>query len=68
LLYYLIKSLITQKKIANIKTDFVNNITYELKTPLLTLALATKMLQNYEMIAVSARFKGIVSTVERQNI
>jgi two-component system phosphate regulon sensor histidine kinase PhoR len=68
LLYYLIKSLITQNKIANIKTDFVNNITYELKTPLLTLALATKMLQNDEMIVVSARFKGIVSTVERQNI
>jgi two-component system phosphate regulon sensor histidine kinase PhoR len=68
LLFYSIKSLITQKKIADIKTDFVNNITHELKTPLSTLTLATKMLQNDEMIAVSPRSKGIVSTIERQNI
>ena len=45
LLYYSIKNLITQKKIADIKTDFVNNITHELKTPLATLTLATKMLK-----------------------
>ena len=31
LFYYSIKNLITQKKIATIKTDFVNNITHELK-------------------------------------
>ncbi len=45
LLYYAIKSLITQKKIADIKTDFVNNITHEFKTPLATLSLATKILE-----------------------
>lgn len=67
LLYYAIKSLITQKKIADIKTDFVNNITHELKTPLSTLTLATKMLKTNEVIASSSASKGIVNTVERQN-
>ena len=68
LLYYSIKNLITQKKIADIKTDFVNNITHELKTPLSTLTLATKMLQKDEKITVSEISKNIVNTIERQNI
>lgn len=68
LLYYSIKNLITQKKIADIKTDFVNNITHELKTPLSTLTLATKMLKSNEIISASEGAKNIVNTVERQNI
>ncbi|TXD53617.1 MULTISPECIES: sensor histidine kinase [unclassified Polaribacter] len=68
LLYYSIINLITQKKIVDIKTDFVNNITHELKTPLSTLTLATKMLQNDEMVLASAPSKNIVNTIERQNI
>ena len=68
LLYYSIKNLITQKKIADIKTDFVNNITHELKTPLSTLTLATKILQNDKKVSVSEPSKSIISTIERQNI
>lgn len=68
LLFYAIKSFITQKKIADIKTDFVNNITHELKTPLSTLSLATKMLKSDKNISVSENSKNIVNTIERQNI
>ncbi len=67
LLYYSIKSLITQKKIADIKTDFVNNITHELKTPLATLTLATKMLQKDEIKQQPQLVDNTVSTIERQN-
>lgn len=67
LLYYSIKNLITQKKIADIKTDFVNNITHELKTPLATLTLATKMLKKDEAISKSKIADATVNTVERQN-
>ena len=68
LLYYSIKNLITQKKIADIKTDFVNNITHELKTPLATLTLATKMLKKDDAIAKSTIADTTVNTIERQNI
>ncbi|SHG77536.1 sensor histidine kinase [Winogradskyella jejuensis] len=67
LLYYSIKSLITQKKIADIKTDFVNNITHELKTPLATLTLATKMLKNDNVKQQHQLMDNTVSTIERQN-
>ncbi|MEE9407983.1 MAG: HAMP domain-containing sensor histidine kinase [Polaribacter sp.] len=68
LLYYSIKNLITQKKIADIKTDFVNNITHELKTPLATLTLATKMLKNKDIKLKPEIIENTVNTIERQNI
>ncbi len=68
LLYYSIKNLITQKKIADIKTDFVNNITHELKTPLATLTLSTKMLKKREVLEQTAIVENTVNTIERQNI
>lgn len=67
LLYYSIKSLITQKKIADIKTDFVNNITHELKTPLATLTLATKMLKTNEVRQKPILVENTVNAIERQN-
>ncbi|GGI56363.1 sensor histidine kinase [Winogradskyella haliclonae] len=67
LLYYSIKSLITQKKIADIKTDFVNNITHELKTPLATLTLATKMLKTDHVKQQPEIIDNTVNTIERQN-
>ncbi|WP_282042338.1 sensor histidine kinase [Winogradskyella flava] len=67
LLYYSIKSLISQKKIADIKTDFVNNITHELKTPLATLTLATKMLQKDEIKQQPQLVDNTINTIERQN-
>ena len=68
LLFYSIKNLITQKKIADIKTDFVNNITHELKTPLATLTLATKMLKKKEIISQPNVVESTVNTIERQNM
>nr|WP_321232992.1 HAMP domain-containing sensor histidine kinase [uncultured Psychroserpens sp.] len=67
LLYYSIKNLITQKKIADIKTDFVNNITHELKTPLATLTLATKMLKKDEIQQQPQLVDNTINTIERQN-
>jgi signal transduction histidine kinase len=67
LLYYSIKNLIKQKKIADVKTDFVNNITHELKTPLATLTLATKMLSVDSVKKNETVLDQTVQTIERQN-
>ena len=67
LLYYSIKNLITQKKITEVKTDFINNITHELKTPLATLSIATKSLKNKNILATPEALNNTVEIVERQN-
>ncbi|CAL2103327.1 His Kinase A (Phospho-acceptor) domain-containing protein [Tenacibaculum sp. 190130A14a] len=68
LMYYSIKNLINQKRISDIKTDFINNITHELKTPLATLTLATKMLGKREVKEQSNLLDATIKTVERQNV
>ncbi|TVZ50997.1 sensor histidine kinase [Dokdonia sp. Hel_I_53] len=67
LLYYSIKNLITQKNIAVVKTDFINNVTHELKTPLATLSIATKSLRNDAIRNNEDAFENTLGIVERQN-
>lgn len=65
LLFYSIRNLITQKKIAEVKTDFINNISHEFKTPLATLTLATGMLKEEALKEYPAQ--ETVAIIERQN-
>lgn len=63
-----IKALIQQKKVSDVKTDFINNITHELKTPLTTLSVSTKMLSRKEIKDNNEVFTSVLDTVNRQNI
>lgn len=65
---YALYSLVKQKKNAEIKTDFVNNITHELKTPLATLSIATKTLQQKGVSDNKEIFNSVVDTINRQRI
>jgi two-component system sensor histidine kinase VicK len=63
-----IKALIQQKKVSDVKTDFINNITHELKTPLTTLSVSTKMLAREDVKENEAVFNVVLDTVNRQNV
>ena len=67
LFYYSLKSLITQKKLSTVKTDFINNITHELKTPLATLGIATKSLKNQQILNKPEALENSLAIIERQN-
>lgn len=62
-----IKALIKQKKVSDVKTDFINNITHELKTPLATLSISTKILEQKHIRKNEENFNAIVTTISRQN-
>ncbi|MEC4005211.1 HAMP domain-containing sensor histidine kinase [Flavobacterium sp. SUN052] len=62
-----IRALIKQKKVSDVKTDFINNITHELKTPLTTLSVSTKILERKEVQENPELFHSILETINRQN-
>lgn len=67
LFYWSIKNLITQKKIADIKTDFINNITHEFQTPLAALDIAVKTLKKKDAELSEEHFYNSLSIIDRQN-
>ncbi|GAA4279041.1 sensor histidine kinase [Aquimarina mytili] len=67
LLFYSIKTLIQQKKIVEVRNDFINNITHELKTPLATLGIVSKSLRNKKIQDSVASFSNSLDILDRQN-
>jgi two-component system phosphate regulon sensor histidine kinase PhoR len=67
LFYWSIKNLITQKKIADIKTDFINNITHEFQTPLAALDIAVMTLRKKDTTLTADQYANSLAIIERQN-
>ena len=58
-----LRALLKQKKLSEIKSDFINNMTHEFKTPLATISLAVDALKNEKVINdwdKSEYFTGII--------
>jgi signal transduction histidine kinase len=52
-----------QKKITSIRTDFVNNVTHELKTPISTISLASQMLNDKTIPTESKNYEHISTVI-----
>jgi signal transduction histidine kinase len=46
-LFYIIRIMVKQKKLTELKDDFINNMTHELKTPIATITVAIEGLQKF---------------------
>ena len=62
-LYQLIK----QKKISEIKTDFINNMTHEFKTPIATINLAIDSIKNPKIINDTEKVIRYVNMIRDEN-
>ncbi|MDQ1090075.1 sensor histidine kinase KdpD [Siphonobacter sp. SORGH_AS_1065] len=66
LFYMVFRALIRQKKIAEMKTDFANNITHELQTPLSSVNLIMKSVLRADVQANPAIMNELLGTLDRQ--
>jgi len=62
-----ISAMLKQKKISEIKSDFINNMTHELKTPIATTSLAAEMIQRDEVIINPSKIKKYTSIILDEN-
>jgi two-component system phosphate regulon sensor histidine kinase PhoR len=63
-----IRSLMTQRKLVEIKKDFINNMTHELKTPLATISLAVDALKSSKVNTDPKSVDYFSSIIKEENI
>ncbi|HET6557736.1 MAG TPA: HAMP domain-containing sensor histidine kinase [Prolixibacteraceae bacterium] len=63
-IYFILK----QKKISEMKSDFINNMTHEFKTPLATISVAADSVMNQKVIENPERIRYFVDMIKKENI
>jgi two-component system phosphate regulon sensor histidine kinase PhoR len=66
--YMAMMTIIKQKKLAEIKNDFINNMTHEFKTPISTISLATQLIQEEPQAAKSESILRYLGIIKDENI
>ncbi len=67
LFYQVFRTLLKQKRIADITTDFANNMTHELKTPLSSIAIIIKSLKKETIRHQPEMIDELVNSLDRQH-
>ncbi|RYY71220.1 MAG: HAMP domain-containing histidine kinase [Chitinophagaceae bacterium] len=65
--YITIRSLLKQKKLSEIKSDFINNMTHEFKTPLATISLAVDALKNEKVTNDKEKTQYFTGVIKEEN-
>jgi two-component system, OmpR family, phosphate regulon sensor histidine kinase PhoR len=59
--------IIRQKKISEMKSDFLNNMTHEFKTPIATISLAADTITNPKVINDEAGIRHFIGMIKKEN-
>ena len=66
--YLTLKTLLNQKKLSEIKSDFINNMTHEFKTPLATISLAVDALKNEKVQNDTTKMQYFSGIIKEENM
>ena len=67
LFIFSIRTIWAQRKLDEMKTDFINNMTHEIKTPIATIGLACEMLKDQSITADAATSRNFVNIISDEN-
>lgn len=62
-IYYILR----QKKISEMKSDFINNMTHEFKTPIATISVATDSIINEKVVKDPERIRYFAGMIKKEN-
>ena len=62
-IYFILK----QKKISEMKSDFINNMTHEFKTPISTISVAADSIMNQKIIGNPERIRYYIEMIKKEN-
>ncbi len=62
-----LRTLFNQKKLSEIKSDFINNMTHEFKTPLATISLAVDALKNEKVLSDKEKIAYFTGIIKEEN-
>jgi two-component system phosphate regulon sensor histidine kinase PhoR len=65
--WYTIQVIYQQKKLSEMKTDFINNMTHEFKTPIATISLATDSIASPLIVNHPDKIKRFVDIIRQEN-
>jgi two-component system phosphate regulon sensor histidine kinase PhoR len=65
--YITVNALLRQKKLSEIKNDFINNMTHEFKTPLATISLAVDALRNEKVAQDREKMNYFSGIIKEEN-
>lgn len=64
---YTIRTIIKQKRLSEMKNDFINNMTHEFKTPISTISLACQALTDDDIAKTESLYKNYLNVIGDEN-
>jgi two-component system phosphate regulon sensor histidine kinase PhoR len=65
-LIYLLKTIYKQKQLAEVKNDFISNITHEFKTPIATISIALEAMKNFNALSDKIKSEKYIAIANSQ--
>src|ERR1051325_3740295 len=66
--YLTVRTMLRQKKLGDIKNDFINNMTHEFKTPIATISLAVDAMRNEKVLQDREKINYFNGIIKEENL